>query len=204
MNGRISRFNRYLLIVLIGLYLLSIGRLAFAGWSADHHRNLRMYAENTLIFSIPLITLYGSIFVLIRTWWEHRLMGEISPRSAKILQWSSRIGAILAVFLGSLLSLEAFSEVGTIQEKLIGFALLNLPGLIMITLSLLAWRWRVVGFVAYLLAGLAWLGFFVVPGGFWALENLLLISAPLLLVSALFFADWRWHPRQPSPSLRVA
>ena len=65
----------------------------------------------------------------------------------------------------------------------------------------LAWRRPVIGFIAFLLAGLFFLRFLIF--GF-NLGNFLLFSGPLLLISALFYADWRWNKPQPQAPVNPA
>jgi hypothetical protein len=64
-----------------------------------------------------------------------------------------------------------------------------------------AWRRPVVGFVAFLLAGLLFLPFAITDLN---LGHFLLFSGPMLLISGLFFADWRWHAPQPPTPIDAA
>jgi hypothetical protein len=61
-----------------------------------------------------------------------------------------------------------------------------------------AWRRPVVGAIAFLLAGLFLLRFVILGGG---LGHFLLFSGPLLLISALFYADWGWNKLPPNTPL---
>jgi hypothetical protein len=137
---------------------------------------------------------YGSIYILASAWREHRLTGQISPRSAKVFYWAPRLAAIVIIFFVSLFSLDVFGEGGTLLQQLGAFIIHSLPSIFLILLLVAAWRRPAIGFVAFLLAGLFFLRF-VISGR--SLGHFLLFSGPLLLISALFYAGWRW--REPSP-----
>jgi uncharacterized membrane protein YidH (DUF202 family) len=60
----------------------------------------------------------------------------------------------------------------------------------MLMLLILAWKRPVVGFVVFLIAAAAFTFFFVRDIS--SLPNLLLFVFPILLIAALFYADWKW------------
>jgi hypothetical protein len=196
MAAPISRFNRLLLILMAVLYLISLGAFTYANWMVDPEHVLWVVAANALILSIPLVLFYGSIYVLISAWREHSLTGKIGPRRAKIVHWAPRLAAILIIFFVSLFSLDVFELEGTPLELLGAFLIHSLPSIILILLLVVAWRRPVVGFIAFLLAGLLFLPFVIIGPN---LGHFLLFSGPLLLISGLFYADWRWHkPQTPT------
>ena len=116
---------------------------------------------------------------------------------AKVIHWAPRIAAIVIIFFVSLFSLDVFEMQGAPLELLGAFIMHSLPSIGLILVLVFAWRWPRIGYIAFLLAGLYFLRF-VIPGQDWG--NLLLFSMPLLLISGLFYADWRWHKPQ-SPAL---
>jgi hypothetical protein len=82
-------------------------------------------------------------------------------------------------------------------EVLGAFIMHNLPSIFLIILLVFAWRRPAIGFIAFLLVGLLFMSFVIRGGG---LGHFLLISGPLLLISALFYADWRWiNPGSSAP-----
>jgi hypothetical protein len=83
-----------------------------------------------------------------------------------------------------------FGEGGTPLEVLGAFLMHNIPSIVMLVLLIFAWKRPVVGFVAFLVVAAAFIIFFV--RDFYALSNLLLFVLPLLLISSLFYADWKW------------
>lgn len=201
MADQVSRFNRLLLILMIVLYVISLAAFSYANWIVDPEHVLWMIVVNALILSIPLILFYGSIYVLISAWYEHRQIGQISPRLRKVIHWAPRIAAILIIFFVSLFSLDVFELDASPLELIGAFLIHNLPSIIMILLLIFAWRRPVVGFIAFLLSGIFFLRFVIFD---FSLGNFLLFSGPLLLISALFYADWRWIKPLTPASLDTA
>lgn len=197
MAVQVSRFNRLLLLLLIGLYLISLGAFTYANWQAESEHVLWFHVLNALILSLPLVLFYGSIYVLVGAWREHARTGQISPRLARVIHWAPRVAALLIIFFVSLFSLDVFELEASPLELLGAFFMHNLPSIIMVLMLVIAWRRPVVGFVAFLLAGLFFLRFVISE---LSLAHFLLFSGPLLLISALFYADWRWlKPPPPAP-----
>jgi len=201
MAAQIPRYNRPLLILLVLLYVISLGAFSYANWMVEPEHVLWSHAVNALILSLPLVLFYGSVYVLINAWREHRLTGHVGPRLAKILHWAPRVAAILIIFFVSLFSLDVFDMEGTPLELLGAFLLHSLPSIIMILFLVVAWRRPVVGFIGFLLAGLIFLRFVIFGRD---LGHFLLFSGPLLLIAGLFYADWRWNTPQPPDPLDVA
>lgn len=192
-----SRFNQILLGLLIALYLVSLGAYMYINWQVETEHNVWQMVGSAFLLSIPLVLFYGSIYVIVRAWREHRLTGEISPRLAGVVHWAPRIAAVVIILFAGLFSLDVFAMEGSPLELAVGFLIHNVPSILMIVMLVFAWRKPAVGFFAFLAAGVAFL-YFVVFGG--NLGNFLLFSGPLLLISALFYADWRWQRPQPGAS----
>ena len=191
MEPQKSQFSRILLIILITLFVLTLAALNYANWAAEPEFNQWwMLLLNILILSIPLVLLYGSIYVLLMGWHERSTLGKVSPWLAKIIHWAPRIAALLIIFFVGLFSLDVFGTGAPAFEVLVGFLLHNMPSIVMLVLLIVAWKRPVVGFVAFLIAAAAFTVLFV--RDFYALPNLLLLVLPILLIACLFYADWQW------------
>jgi len=188
MDARVSRFSRPLLVLMVVLYLVSLGAFTYTNWQLDPSPRLQDAVFNGLILSIPLVLFFGALYLLGRAWYERRVTGSVAPAIAKAIRWAPRAGAIMIIFFVSLFSLDVFGMGGTFLETLVGLLMHNLPTIAMIILLVFAWRRPLVGAIAFLLAGLFFLRF-LVGGDNWGI--LLLFSGPLLLISALFYTDWR-------------
>jgi hypothetical protein len=76
-----SRFQQTLLTVLVVLFVLTLAALNYANWSAEQGASGLvqpwMLLINILILSIPLVLLYGSIYVLLMGWHERSMLGKV-------------------------------------------------------------------------------------------------------------------------------
>ena len=201
MDTQKPRFNRVLLIVLVVLYVLSLAAFNYANWAADPEAmQWWMPLINSVLLSIPLLLLYGSIYVLVGAWRERKARGKVSPRLARIIHWAPRVAAILLIFFISLFSLDVFSMDASPLELLGGFLVHSIPSIAMLALLAFAWKRPAVGFVAFLAAGVLFAFLFVRDAQ--SLPNLLIFVFPILLVAGLFYADWKWvKPQSPALSL---
>jgi uncharacterized membrane protein YidH (DUF202 family) len=196
-------FNRNLLILLILLYVLTLAAFSYANWAADpEFMEWWKTLLNIPILSIPLLLVFGSIYVLVLCWRQHSTLKQVDPRLAKIVHWAPRIAAILIILFTGLFSLDVFESKAPPLELLAGFLLHNLPAIVMLVLLAIAWKRPVVGFVAFLAAAAAFAFFFV--RDLYALPNLLLFVLPILLIAALYYADWQWLRPQPSKPVEAA
>jgi hypothetical protein len=191
MDAKKSHFNRLLFIILAVLYLFTLAVFNYAEWAANP-QPIQWWEMllNSLILSIPLALLYGSIYVLVVAWREHTRLGQVSPRLAKIIHWAPRIAAILIILFVGLFSLDVFDTQASPLELLGGFLIHNIPSIVMLVLLILAWKRPAVGFWAFLAAGALFAVFFV--RSIYALPNLLMFVFPILLIAGLFYADWKW------------
>ena len=198
MDTRVSHFQRNLTIVLVLLYLLTLAAFTYVNIAVEPGMiDWWMHLLNIPILSIPLVLLYGSLYVLLMGWRERSTLGSIDPRLAKIIHWAPRAAATLIILFIGLFSLDVFEMQAAPLEQLAGFLIHNIPTILMLVLLVFAWKRPVVGFVAFLIAAAAFALFFV--RDIRALPNLVLFVFPILLVASLFYADWRWLPAQMPP-----
>lgn len=196
MQSQKSQFNRNLLIFLVTLYVLAIALFSYGNWATGQGSiEWWMILLNIPIMSIPLVLLFGSIYVLVIAWRERSTQGEINPRLAKFIHWAPRVAAMLIIFFMSLFSLDVFETDAPFLELLGGFIMHTIPSLIMLVLLIFAWKRPVVGFVAFLLAAV--LSIFFIVRDIYSLPNLIMFVLPTLLIAFLFYADWQWLKPQP-------
>jgi len=190
MEAQKSHFNRNLLIVLAVLYALSMaGFFYFSLSSNGEGMPWWMALLNALILSIPLVLIFGAIYVLVCAWREHARSGQVDEKLRKVIHWAPRVAAIMIIFFMSLFSLDVFEMEATTLQLLGGFLMHNIPSFVMLVLLFFAWKRPAVGFWAFLAAGVVFVIFFV--RDFYALSNLLLFALPIWLVAGLFYADWK-------------
>jgi hypothetical protein len=193
MEAQKSHFNRNLLLVLVVLYALSMaGFFYFSVSSQGEGMPWWMALLNALILSIPLVLIFGAIYVLVRAWRGHAQSGQVDEKLRKVIHWAPRVASIMIIFFMSLFSLDVFGTGASLLEELGGFLMHNIPSFAMLVLLFFAWKRPAVGFWAFLAAGVVFVIFFV--RDIYAVTNLLLFVLPIWLVAGLFYADWKIHP----------
>ena len=203
MDTQKSYSNRNLLIILVVLFVLTIAAFSYAIWAAESGSMQRWeMLLNIPILAIPLVLVYGSIYVLVIGWREHSTFGQVSPRLAKIIHWAPRVAAMMIIFFMGLFSLDVFEMQASPLELLGGFLMHNIPSIVMLVLLIFAWKRPAVGFVAFLVAAALFSIFFV--RSIYALPNLVLFVLPILLIAGLFYADWKWLKPQPTAEADAA
>jgi hypothetical protein len=178
------------MIILAVLYVLLAGGFLVSNMQTEGEgMPWWMGLVNALILSIPLVLIFGAIYVLVVAWREHRQLGQVNPRLAKVVHWAPRLAALAIIFFVSLFSLDVFGTGASLLEELVGFLMHNIPSFVMLVLLFFAWKRPAVGFWAFLAAGVVFVIFFV--RDIYALTNLLLFVLPIWLVAGLFYADWK-------------
>jgi ABC-type multidrug transport system permease subunit len=109
----------------------------------------------------------------------------------KFIFWMPRILSILFILFLALFSLDIFENNYTFWETILGLFMHNLPSLALLIVLIIAWRYEIVGAVAFILAGLFYI-FILLISGFqlYMLLWILLISGPAFLVGILFLICW--------------
>lgn len=111
----------------------------------------------------------------------------MTTSSTAALFWAPRILTILFALFLSVFALDVFGETKGLLETLTALALHLVPTLLVVVLLVLAWRWELIGVVAF--ASLA-IGYIWMSWGRFPLSTYVVISGPLLLISVLFFLSW--------------
>lgn len=116
----------------------------------------------------------------------------------KIVYWTPRILSILAIALILLFGADAFDPKLSLQDQLIGFMMHSIPGVILILILLVAWKWELIGGLIYILIGVGFTPFvfmmnyqrlerFQHPNPFWISVSIVAtITFPFILAGALF------------------
>jgi len=116
----------------------------------------------------------------------------------KIEYWTPRLLSLAFVAFLMLFSLDVFTPGASTKEILIGLFMHNIPALILLGLTIVAWRHELVGAVVFVLAGLVYIGFTLyndVPFPMnltWSLS----VAGPAFLIGFLYYRNWRGkhHP----------
>jgi len=117
----------------------------------------------------------------------------------QILHYSPRILSILFCLFIMMFSLDVFDGNSTIPEMLIGFIMHNLPVFGMAIITFFAWNNDLIGGVGFI--GVSLFFFFLVSsnmnneGGIMN-PAVFIISLPALLISALYFINFRYNHKK--------
>jgi hypothetical protein len=110
----------------------------------------------------------------------------------KILYWSPRILAILAILFMMIFSMDCFGGDYNLKEKLTCFVMHNIPAFIIILILVIAWKWEMIGGVLFVIAFFAGSIFF---NGFGKNWGALIIMVPFLLTGILFILHYYLYLR---------
>jgi hypothetical protein len=117
-----------------------------------------------------------------------------NPR--QLLQWAPRVLGILVSLLVAAFALDAFSEGKAFADAALEFLVHLIPAGILLTLVAVSWRRPWIGALTFM--ALAVLYATAMARG--RLDWVLVVSGPLLIVGALFLANWIEQRRHPLPS----
>ena len=177
-------------IVLAGLYIVSIYLVGY-----EHLINpsepVWMVITNLALISVPLILLYGSIGLILTALNQKTENDKISLSLSRFLYYTPRIAGILMIVFVALFALDVFGSTESIWRQILGFVIHAAPAIILAILMVFAWRKPVVGFIVFGLAAIVFMRF-VIMGGDFAAGNFIMFVAPLALISALFWINWKW------------
>jgi hypothetical protein len=105
----------------------------------------------------------------------------------RILYWTPRGLAILAILFLMMFSLDCFGEYQEMREMLTCFVMHNIPAFIVIGVLIIAWKWEFIGGVLFILAAIAGAIFF---NGFGSNSGVLILMAPFVITGALFILHY--------------
>jgi hypothetical protein len=115
----------------------------------------------------------------------------MSDTSQWLLLWAPRIlSLVICAFLG-LFALDAFGPGKPAGEALVDFAIHLIPAAVVLTLSLLSWRWPQAGGAGFVALALI----YATTMGRGRLDWILAIAGPLLVVGLLFLCSAAFRTR---------
>lgn len=105
----------------------------------------------------------------------------------KIMYWTPRILTIVFILFLALFAFDVFEGEQSLIKKLGGFLIHLIPNFALILLLILAWKREWIGFIAFMLVGIAYIVLF---RGRFPFSTYLIISGPLFLIAVLFLINW--------------
>jgi hypothetical protein len=110
----------------------------------------------------------------------------------KFLYWTPRVlGIAFAIFV-SIFALDVFNEHRSLAETLFALTMHLIPTAIILAILAASWRWEWIGGVLFL--ALAVLYCWTMRGRF-PLATYVVMSGPLVVMSVLFFLNWKYRTK---------
>lgn len=126
----------------------------------------------------------------------------MAKQTGKFIYWTPRILSILFILFLALFSLDVFdTQDAGAGEIALGLLMHNIPALIMLAVLIISWKYEIVGGIAFILAGAA----YIVVTAYNQLEWYLVISwglqisGPACLIGILFLINWRRRKQHKTP-----
>ena len=112
----------------------------------------------------------------------------------RLLYWSPRVlagvfAAFLSVFAFAGLA-EGLAEGHGLRAGLLHFVVSIPPALVVLLVLGVAWRWQRVGAALFAVLAIAYIG---TSWGQFPISTYVVIAGPMLIVAALFLADWKYR-----------
>jgi len=109
----------------------------------------------------------------------------------KFIYWTPRILSIIFICFLALFSLDVFEPGLTVWQIVVGLFMHNIPVFILLAVLLISWKHEIVGGVAFILAGVAYIMFAAkrFEGNIMWLPSLI-IAGPAFLIGILFLIGW--------------
>jgi hypothetical protein len=114
----------------------------------------------------------------------------MNKTTKQILFWSPRALSILFAIFISTFALDVFGEGYDFWKTLLALAMHLIPTGIVVLFLVIAWRWEWIGGILFLIPAV----FYVIwAWGRFALSVYFLIAGPMVIVSILFFVNWKYR-----------
>jgi hypothetical protein len=113
----------------------------------------------------------------------------------KFVYWFPRIASILFIMFLALFSLDVFGNNYTFLETILALLMHNIPVFILIIILWVSWKYEIVGSVAFILAGLLYIGQMIWNAlsynfEFYMISYSFIIAGPAFVIGILFLINW--------------
>ena len=126
-------------------------------------------------------------------------------RTSRVIYWTPRILSILFLFFLAMFSLDVLDMRLGFWGTAAGLFMHNIPTLFLLAVLIVSWKHEIVGGVAFILAGMAYIVWLLktilgdIPHQ-WDMPLLVLtIAGPAFLIGTLFLVGWYRKKKEPRP-----
>ena len=122
-------------------------------------------------------------------------------KTNKFVFWAPRILSILFILFLAMFSLDIFEGDYGFWGTILGLFMHNIPSIVLLIILIISWKREIVGGIAFILAGLLYIGLIAVNGfhdvdfEWYMLSYSLIIAGPAFLVGILFLIGWKQKKR---------
>lgn len=119
------------------------------------------------------------------------------PKTSKFVYWTPRILSVLFVCFLALFSLDIFDGNYGFWGTILGLFMHNIPSIVLLIITIIAWKKEIVGAIAFIFAGLLYIFMTVVRGIFsnqfewYLLSWSITIAGPAFFIGILFLIGWK-------------
>jgi len=126
----------------------------------------------------------------------------------KWIYWTPRILSIIFLCFLALFSLDVIEEGLSFGQILLGLLMHNIPIFVLGIILWISWKYEIVGAIAFILAGILYIGFIfrnIVETGFqwyylaWAVQ----LSGIAFFIGILFLMNWRQKKRENNKNYKA-
>lgn len=116
-------------------------------------------------------------------------------KSNKFIYWTPRILSIIFILFLAMSSLDVITPEASFGDIVLGLLMHNIPVFILTIILIIARKKEIVGAIAFILAGAAYLGFtifnLITNFQWYYLAWSIQIAGPVILVGILFLIGWK-------------
>jgi hypothetical protein len=111
---------------------------------------------------------------------------------SNFVYWTPRILSILFILFLMMFSLDVFEPGLSAKEIAIGLFMHNIPALILLVVTIISWKYEIVGGIAFILAGFLYIILLAMNNFEWYMISWsLTIAGPAFLIGILFILNWK-------------
>jgi len=116
----------------------------------------------------------------------------MEKKTNKFVYWAPRILSIIFILFLAVFSLDVFDMGLGFWGTMIGLLMHNIPSFILLAVLIISWRYEIVGGIAFILAGIAYIILALARNNFeWYLLSWpMIIAGPAFLIGILFLVNW--------------
>mgnify|MGYP001179480031 CR=1 FL=1 len=125
-----------------------------------------------------------------------KAMKKKNQKVNKWIYWLPRAFSMLFILFLTLFSLDIFGNNYTFWETILGLLMHNIPSIILTILLIIAWKYELVGAIAFTLAGLLYIVQIIINSitvkfEWYYLSWAFTIAGPAFLTGILFYVNWK-------------